>query len=255
MFPFDLRKGRLRVALSFYLHAVDVVYPLNKGSLWDDNELRYSLRSLEIFFPRVWNVFIIGHRPEWLKGVVHIASDNEGRSRDMRIMNKAFQACRDPRVSKTFLFMNDDHFFLKPFLQFPFLHGGSLETKLNYSKPGAYTGAIGNTVALLQELGRKQIKHFDIHCPIEYDKGKFLELLKVIEPDIKNGYIIKSLYCGYHNIEGEFSTDLKLNRPLLTDQFRREIRGRSWFSMGDGATETIGQLMRELYPMKSKWEI
>jgi len=39
---------------------VDVVYPLSNGSHWDNNELRYSLRSLEKYALNLGRVFVVG---------------------------------------------------------------------------------------------------------------------------------------------------------------------------------------------------
>jgi hypothetical protein len=68
---------------------IDVVYPLGTGSVWQDNELRYSLRSLEKNFPDLGRVYVVGHKPDWLGNVEHIPfgdsqSPNPIRSRPNR---------------------------------------------------------------------------------------------------------------------------------------------------------------------------
>ena len=39
---------------------MDVVYILGKGSVWKDNEIRYSLRSIEKHLTGFDRVFIVG---------------------------------------------------------------------------------------------------------------------------------------------------------------------------------------------------
>ena len=53
---------------------VDLVYPLNKlCSHWRNQELRYSLRSVEKFVKNYRNIYIIGDKPKYLNGeVAHI---------------------------------------------------------------------------------------------------------------------------------------------------------------------------------------
>ncbi len=234
---------------------MDVVYPLAKGSKWDDTELRFSLRSLELFFPRATRVIVIGHKPAWLNDTVHhIHSDNRGENREMRIMHKIALACNLPDITREFLLMNDDHFFLKSFITLPFFSDTSLKEKVAYHSGQIYKKSVQNTLQWLTAKGLKT-GHFDMHCPIVYDAAKFLEIYKLIDHGTAYGFIIKSLYCNYWKVQPEYAPDLKIDRRLPLDELRRLIRGRAFFSMGDGAVPAIGELLRQLYPFKSKWEI
>ena len=94
---------------------LDVVYPLAamaKGP--DDFELRYSLRSLE---PQSWvgTVFIIGHKPAWLKNAVHIPFADQWNLnfKDKNIIKKMLRACTDERISDPFIANSDDQYWLK----------------------------------------------------------------------------------------------------------------------------------------------
>jgi len=44
----------------------------DESSWGDDNELRYSLRSLEKNLIGLNRIFVVGHKPKWLVGVTHI---------------------------------------------------------------------------------------------------------------------------------------------------------------------------------------
>jgi len=50
---------------------MDIVYVLGSGSEWDDNEIRFSLRSVEKYLTGVGNVYIIGKKPNFLKDIIH----------------------------------------------------------------------------------------------------------------------------------------------------------------------------------------
>jgi hypothetical protein len=74
---------------------IDVVYTLGTESSWQDNELRYSLRSLERNFPDLGRVWIVGHKPAWLTGVVHIPmADVHKQNKDANLIDKILAACR-----------------------------------------------------------------------------------------------------------------------------------------------------------------
>lgn len=93
---------------------VDVVYPLSNGSTWQDNELRYSLRSLDKFARNLGRVFVVGRKPAWLTGVVHIpARDNPMVNKDANIINKIRLAIA-AGISERFIFASDDQFLAAP---------------------------------------------------------------------------------------------------------------------------------------------
>ena len=92
---------------------MDVVYPLaNLSKHKDDFEIRYSLRSLNC---QSWvdRVFLIGHKPEFLKDVIHIpCGDPYKNCKDANIINKILRACQED-VSDRFVVNSDDQIFLK----------------------------------------------------------------------------------------------------------------------------------------------
>jgi hypothetical protein len=51
---------------------MDLVYVLGSGSRWGDNELRYSLRSVEKHLKGYNNVYLVGDKPDWVRNVTHI---------------------------------------------------------------------------------------------------------------------------------------------------------------------------------------
>ena len=59
------------------MDSIDVVYVLGKGTKWNDNEIRFSLRSLAKNVTGIRNVYIVGERPDFLKRVIHISYPDE----------------------------------------------------------------------------------------------------------------------------------------------------------------------------------
>lgn len=94
--------------------SVDIVIPLGVGSLWQDNELRFCLRSISKYLTDYGQIFIIGDCPDFIQNIIHIpATDSIFRKdKDRNIFNKLMIACEQNEISESFLFMNDDHYLL-----------------------------------------------------------------------------------------------------------------------------------------------
>tara|TARA_R110001599_G_scaffold162606_8_gene351933 strand:+ start:373 stop:1113 length:741 start_codon:yes stop_codon:yes gene_type:complete len=95
---------------------VDIVIPLGmEGMGWNDNELRYALRSIEKNFKDLGQVWIIGYQPSWLVNVKYVrALDPYRHNKDANLINKILLACTQDELSENFLFTSDDHFIMKP---------------------------------------------------------------------------------------------------------------------------------------------
>jgi hypothetical protein len=93
----------------------DVVYLMAK-SKWDQ-ELKYSLRSLERFFPQLGKVWIVGHLPEFIDPttVVHLPETNflqNGvfvESTAVRLLNEQLEG-----LTEDFILAQDDNYLLRP---------------------------------------------------------------------------------------------------------------------------------------------
>lgn len=238
--------------------AIDIVYILGSGSKWADNEIRYSLRSLEKHLLDMGQVFIVGRKPDWMQGVNLIEKDDPHKCKERNIMEKVLAACKDDRVSKRFLFLNDDHFALQDFYgaTLPNFRKRLLPTKHDlYRRTTTYRSALLNTaLALLQR--NLTFFHFDIHTPIIYDKALFPKVMELYDWRISNGYVVKSLYANTLALPHQYMTDLKIDNRLSLEHIKSLCQGRMFFSIGDkGLNEPMVHYLNELYPKKSKFEI
>jgi len=95
---------------------IDVFYPYyEKASSWQ--ELRYSLRSLEMFLHADFRVWIVGDLPQWICNVNHIAHQR----REDIMENCTFDAvskmllfCKHPETTEKFIRMYDDIYLIGP---------------------------------------------------------------------------------------------------------------------------------------------
>lgn len=244
-----------------YLHMIDIVIPLgdgSNGSRWEDNELKYSLRSLEKYARNFGKVFIVGARPrfKW-QNLNHIpAKDRFGHERN--IMEKFMIAANCPHVSDNFMMWNDDYFLRSEIdcAAYPNYYSSTIEHYMERrSRYDGYRISMENTARILKKQTLPRLM-FDIHCPMIYNKQKFIEIMSRADWRVGNGYIVKSLYANSLRLEGEEMSDLKLHGTFTVAQLEAKTAGRHIFSISD---KTINRDLRDflsnLYPEKSKYEI
>lgn len=232
---------------------IDVVIPLGRGSEYN-HELRYSLRGIEKYLSNYRNIIVVGECPSFLKNVIHIPMQDLS-NKQHNIMLKVLAACNDERVSDKFLFWNDDFFLLKPVdaVNYPYYHNGYLYNQMLKRSPNDYyTMSMANTY---NALNNPSSMHFDIHCPIVYDKAAVKQIMGKYDWTIRHGYIVKSLYANNLGIEGEKMGDCKIDKPFQPEEILKTIEGRHIFSVGNrGTTSNLYKVLQSLYISKSKYE-
>ena len=136
---------------------LDLVYILGDGSDWDNNEIRYSLRSAEQNFAHR-KVFIVGECPSWLQNVIYIRFPDSHQIKTANGVAKVLRAARDQRLSERFVLMNDDFFFLKKQRAVPYYYRGKTSEFIDKhkTKGGYYYQTLQNTE---QFLIKKEIKN------------------------------------------------------------------------------------------------
>lgn len=240
----------------------DVVYVLGTGSGWADNELRFSLRSLETYLQDLGTVYVVGHRPKWLTGVVYLPFPDVHICKERNIMIKLAYACGHPDLSKTFLHCHDDHFMLAPMkaTEIPNWCGGSLEgvaAATRKKAPGNHWGdAVHNTHKALAARGHTT-HNFDLHYPMLIDKDRYPETMDLYDwPGTPRGFVVKSLYANTLGLAPTYYNDIKLNDRLKFTDMVTRLKGRQWWSISNAALNlNMKQLFPALYPTPSRLEL
>lgn len=238
----------------------DLVYITGGRSAWQDNELRYSLRSMQKYLTGMGGVFIVGTCPNWLAGVTHIpAEDYPTEKKEVRLYRKIMVACRDERISEDFLLCYDDNFLLAHHVagSFPnYYQGwliGYLQALRGANRKGTHRRCAENTV---NALGL-QAKLFDVHCPMLVNRTVFPEVMSQFDWNGKrDGYLIKSTYANSIGLVVRECDDVKINHPDGTlAEYQHMIAGKPWFGTGDNMNwVALQELMDGLYPEPSVYE-
>jgi hypothetical protein len=193
------------------MEKLDVVYILRNSSRWNNNEIRYSLRSLKNL-EQADRVFLIGFCPRFINKdqVAHIPAEDPYQNKIKNAVHKLKIACKDDRISKDFILMNDDFFFLKQVKEIEYFNKGNLEktAERHETKGGYYYRALRATVKMLKQK-EKSCVDFEVHYPIIFNKEKLLKVIESLE-GMGEGHLFRSLYGNVYEIKGRYKKDVKI---------------------------------------------
>lgn len=247
---------------------IDIVIPLRNDSKWENNEIRYCLRSVEKHLDNIRDVYIIGHKPKFLTNVKHIPMRDTSQWVTVNIRKKLLAACDHPDISPNFLYMNDDHYLLESFDKDHFYYCGTLQEAEGSTNHSIYRQIIRNTIYRMSSTSL----NYDIHTPVLINKKVFVESMNQ-EPGESawplnpnewhpcwGGYLIKSTYCSYlmskyPMFHSRFAKDGKVRNYMSYPQLKEFIMSRPVLSSSDQVLIDMQLLLKELYPNKSKYEI
>jgi len=193
---------------------IDVVYILRNTSKWQNNEIRYSLRSIEKNAKDIaGKVFLIGFCPKFIdtNELVHIVANDPYANKLRNAIYKIKIACHDPRVSEKFMLMNDDFFIMRKMEYVQNYSKGSLRhsEKRHRTKAGYYFKAIKETRKSLREIGIESPIDYETHTPIMIEKKKFIALENRFNM-MGHAHLFRSVYCNVLGITGKDRRDVKI---------------------------------------------
>lgn len=247
---------------------MDIVIPLGTGCGWENHtELKYCLRSLITNMVDIDEIYIVGHKPDWLQGVVHIPfSDYLTKNKDGNLINKVRAACSTSTLSDNFLRLSDDQILLK---SYKFDHriafsGGDLKTATEKELRGnRWRRRLGRTTQYLQENNLPTFC-YDIHVPQVYNRYLFESTFSQIDYENDIGYTINTMYF---NLNHEFYSRRNVQKEIKVELERRHSYSvKSIRSMCDrpeklflnytdfGLTNELKQAIEIMFPNKSKFE-
>jgi hypothetical protein len=194
---------------------IDLVYILTNASKWQNNEIRYSLRSVEKNLNmQIGKIFIVGYLPKFIetKEVWHIDTQDFYTNKLRNAVRKIKAACNDQRVSDRFILMNDDFFIMKKTDEIKYWIKGTLARAMRKYKAykGYYYNAIRDTKNLLESMGIENPMDFEIHAPIIIEKKRFLDIDRKLDLESKRGLVFRSIYGNLNHIKGEIVPDVKI---------------------------------------------
>jgi hypothetical protein len=253
----------VRDSASVSTDPVDVVYALGTGSRWQNNELRYSLRSLEKYALDLGRVFVVGEKPPWLTGVVHVPmKDKRHTNKDANIIDKV-RAAIAAGVSERFIFASDDQALLSPvrLADLPAYAGGDLAAKPDESWPKwKWWQRMRATRDYLVSKGLPAI-YYDTHVFQPHSSAEF-ERISAESPYTEgNGFCINTLILNQcsgvvpQRVGRAKSSHYGRRGNLQTVRADCDAKGRIHLGYNDaGLRHGLKEFFAERFPDKSRFE-
>jgi hypothetical protein len=223
---------------------MDIVYILGIGSSWENNEIRFSLRSIEKNISDLGNVFVIGERPPWLKNVFHIPAIDPYKTKWKNGAHKISIACREEKISEDFLLMNDDFFIVQKIKasDYPFYYDGMLSK------------VVKSTAHYIKNK-KSSLHKFAIHRPFPINKKKFLALPPM--PYHEEGFSVRDFYGNYYGEKGTPSRDPLLSPLKAKKDYDAIAEKYSDFSIFTATARSplFQKWIKEQFPEPSRYEM
>lgn len=231
------------------LNDMDIVYVV-KDSAYNE-ELRYSLRSVEKNFPHN-RVCIFGGKPIGVHPDKQFPIVQEGRTKWDKVRNLWGMICENKEITDKFVIFNDDFFILEPVSELPAYSDGNLESlanrvmKKNGDKPTFYTNRILKASKILKDAGLTT-HSFEMHVPMVIDKGLMLKTRE----KFPGAPASRSLYGNYNNLKPSKTADGKIVTLRGLPKKGQVFLSTEDMSFNDGQ---VGKYIRDMFPVKSRWE-
>lgn len=274
---------------------LSIVIPFQYGgSKWENNELRYTLRSLSSNLNFNYDITIYSDKPiDWLKNVRVEVVDRYYPKQALKkfnniphyenfydTLNKLRVISNDVELCEDILYVYDDILLMKPqnLEQVKVLYAGSrFEANKEYwLNPGnnKWKNTIFNSIRKARGFGEVFI--YETHLPRHYQKSKIKEMFKMFPIDQMDiPYAPATLYFNmfynkpnkvYAEIDAK-DNDVKAGfygpAGMAGDSFlsktKEEVEsavvGKTWINYSDaGLTDHLKEFIQKQYPKKCKYE-
>lgn len=227
----------------------DIVYFVKNAS--QNEELRYSLRSVDANFPhrKVW---IYGGKPTDIVPDEFVPVRQIGTTKWEKVRNMLKSVCENEKITEDFWLFNDDFFINQKPTDFKPIYDGSIYKRIvqiegrNYDKPSIYTMQLR---LMLKELERRcpdaPMNNYAVHFPMLVNREKMLTVLNRFQSPM-----FRVLYGNYWNIGGVDMKDMKIlrNNNIPEDAVYLSSDDNSFM------TGEIGRYIRKKFNGKSRFE-
>lgn len=235
---------------------VDVVIPLSNESRSNNDELRIALRSVEKYVKNLGIIWVLGEKvPEWLTNVKVLAiPDRFKHNKDANLFTKLLYAARCPLLSENFIFLSDDQLFLKDFDAKTSKTVFNRRGKDRFNTTSTWHSRMRFTFEYLEKRGINLSCNFDAHVPVVYNKRIFASIVEKVPFTNKLGFCINTLVCGLEGRNPDIDQEdvkVTLESPMTDIIFGDKL----FCGYNDkGFNSALKQKLRELFPLKSKYE-
>lgn len=229
---------------------IDIVYFVKDED--ENEELKYSLRSLKNFLPsEEKRVIFYGGCPKDLKPDMHFKVWQHSGTKYGNVHSMYEELSQNLHINSEFYMFNDDFFVMKKINEWKPQHSGTLSSYIKRIEKNCgascYTMRLLRALSKMQEDG-KEVLNYELHIPMKYNKRNLRELLKV-----NRG--LNGVRSQYGNI---FYSTISTNRKDVkifsnTEDFTKTS---DYLSTSDESWKDfpVGEYIRNKFKTPSKYE-
>lgn len=231
---------------------MDAVYIVGP---WAENEqLRYSLRSLARNMPYVDKVWIVGSAPAWVSGAAGkiLLEPLDDKFDNQRQSLRA--ACADDRISEDFVLMADDMFALVEMDHLPVWHLGPLDLLIKrVTKRGEtaennqWVRGLVEMLSQMREWGFKNPFAYEGHNPLPFNRKRLAHL---IDTATRSPFLAGCVYGATQGPVGQLGDNVKVGELGSRELLSAMVSGLPFLSSEDDAFEfgNVGTFIRTIFP-------
>ena len=248
---------------------MDILYVVGKGfSDWNNNELRYSLRSIAKNGKNVGRVFICGYIPGFVnrETVNCLYLRDEGTNKHYNIMRAIEYAVANSDIGPRFLLSSDDHYYVQPtdFDKYPVYWRGK-EIAKEQEGNRWYDITMHSTREILDAFGLPAF-FYAWHGNTWYDRALFesrrFELIRRLAQTMPEACEPSCLMLNYWRAvssetmpEHEKIKDGKVSQAATAEEINEMAKAKHVLSTTDVVGSTMRGWLAHEFPDKCKYEI
>lgn len=226
----------------------DIIYILRNGK---NEELRYSLRSIEKNYPHK-RVIFYGGKPDGIEPDLFVPYTQPGDTKWEKVRNTIELICKNDNLTEDFILFNDDFFIMKPVETPTNYYDGTLDERIKtiegavFGRHSVYSDRLRHLAETLKHAGVANPLNYAHHTPMIINRKKMLETLE----KYPNEPMFRALYGNINQIGGENMPDVKFyqrRQPFPVGQYA-STADESW------RQEKIGQIIRGKFATRSRFE-
>jgi len=217
-------------------------------STWDNNEIRYSIRSMSTTNDVTWIGITGPEMPPFLRDVHHTKVDIREKHKFANLLVQLLEAMNDPAVPEDLILMNDDFFMRNtPAWDWTPTHMGPVPKKPwnGWSKSIIFTGEL-----MTKHFGVAEPLNYEGHTPMPIKKSLALETLQFLAPFAAERSVqFRTAYGNMHKIGGNKHPNAKT--PTL-DKWEPTS---PFLSLKSTPKQELKDYITQAWPVPSRWEV
>lgn len=243
---------------------MDILYVVGRGSDWNNNELRYSLRSIAKYGKHIGRVFLVGYKPDFVNDkVIHIPCEDPFPVKHNNILYKVLYAAQHSDIASHFLISSDDHYYVAPtdFDNLPvYYRREEIPLKPSKREWHEYALSLHDTRGLLEEFGLS-IYQTNPHCNTHFDMDVYRRHKNLFDIGFRfpEGAELNCIMGNLLIREGWKSApfvDAKLNNTLSLAEIEERAKESGCISSKENVdTSLLVEYLHKKFPNKCKYEL